>query len=74
MTTTLSRKRNLMKVKISIDGEWDLSDPDIFDEEAMETEIDTRVDYLIERFLEDVDSAVRYNELRESIRVEYIED
>ena len=63
-----------MKVKISIDGEWDLSDPDIFDEEAMETEIDTRVDYLIERFLEDVDSAVRYNELRESIRVEYIED
>lgn len=63
-----------MKVKISIDGEWDLSDPDIFDEEAMETSTDTRVDYLIERFLEDVDSAVRYNELRESIRVEYIEE
>ena len=63
-----------MKVKISIDSEWDLSDPDIFDEEAMETEIDTRVDYLIERFLEDIDYAVKYNEVRESIRVEYIEE
>ena len=63
-----------MKVKISIDGEWDLNDPDIFDEEAIETSTDTKVDYLIERFLEDIDSAVRYNELRESIRVEYIED
>ena len=63
-----------MKVKISIDSEWDLSDPDIFDEEAIETSTDTKVDYLIERFLEDIDYAVKYNEVRESVRVEYIEE
>ena len=63
-----------MKVRISIEQEFDLDDPDIFDEDAAGTDVDTRVDYLVNRFCEDIDYAVKYDEVRESVRVEYIEE
>ena len=35
---------------------------------------DDKVDYLVNRFCEDIDSLVRYDNVRDQILVEYIED
>ena len=42
-----------MKVRISIEEIVDFDHVDIFDELMGETDIDTRVDYLVNRFCED---------------------
>lgn len=70
-----------MKVKISIEQEWDLSDDSIFynddpffDENAESYDIENRVDILINRFCEDIDNLVKYDEVRDGITVQYIED
>ena len=62
-----------MKVKISIEQEFDLSDDNIFDDAAMETSIDTRVDYIVNRFCEDVEYAVIHGDIKDSVGVEYID-
>ena len=70
-----------MLVRISITEEWDLnddmffSDDDPFFEENKESyDMDTRVDLMINRFCEDIDNLVKYNEVRNAISVEYIEE
>jgi hypothetical protein len=68
-----------MKVRISIEQTIDIDDamsndigfelygpPDMSD--------DDKVDYLINRFCEDIDNLVKYDEVRSQILVEYIED
>lgn len=35
---------------------------------------DYKINYLVDRFCEDIDSLVKYNEVREQVLVEYIED
>jgi len=35
---------------------------------------DYKINYLVDRFCEDIDSLVKYNEVRDQILVEYIED
>jgi hypothetical protein len=68
-----------MKVRISIEQTVDIDDamsndigfelygpPDISNED--------KVDYLINRFCEDIDTLVKYDEVRDQIQVEYIED
>lgn len=69
-----------MLVRVSITEEWDLnddmffSDDDPFFEENKESyDTDTRVDLMINRFCEDIDNLVKYNEVRNAITVEYIE-
>ena len=71
----------LMLVKLSITEEWDInddiffSDDDPFFEDNKESyDIETRVELMINRFCEDIDSLVKYDEVRSAIRVEYIED
>jgi len=68
-----------MKVRISIEQTVDIED-------AMSNDIgfelygppdmsnDDKVDYLINRFCEDIDNLVKYDEVRAQILVEYIED
>ena len=68
-----------MKVRISIEQTVDIDD-------AMSNDIgfelygppdmsnDDKVDYLINRFCEDIDNLVKYDEVRAQILVEYIED
>ncbi len=68
-----------MKVKIAIEQIVDI-------DEAMSNDIgfelygppdmsdDDKVDYLINRFCEDIDNLVKYDEVRSQILVEYIED
>ena len=68
-----------MKVRISIEQIVDIDD-------AMSNDIgfelygppdmsnDDKVDYLINRFCEDIDNLVKYDEVRAQILVEYIED
>ena len=70
-----------MLVRVSITEEWDLnddmffSDDDPFFEENKESyDMDTRVDLMINRFCEDIDNLVKYNEVRNAISVEYIEE
>ena len=70
-----------MRVKISISEEWDLnddiffSDDDPFFEDNKESyDTETRVDLMINRFCEDIDSLLKYNEVDKAITVEYIED
>ena len=68
-----------MKVRISIEQTIDIDDamsndigfelygpPDMSD--------DDKVDYLVARFAEDIDTLVKYDEVRAQILVEYIED
>ena len=69
-----------MLVRLTISEEFDLNDDlffeddDPFFEENKESyDIDTRVDLMINRFCEDIDSLVKYNEVRNAISVEYIE-
>ena len=66
-----------MLVRISISEEWDLNDDmffaddDPFFEDNKESyDMDTRIDLMINRFCEDIDNLVKYNEVREALRVE----
>lgn len=68
-----------MKVKISIEQEIDLDDTNVFidDDPLYNTSdwtIDDKVDYLINGFAEDIDHMVKYDIVRDSVRVEYIEE
>jgi hypothetical protein len=68
-----------MKVRIAIEQIIDIDD-------AMSNDIgfelygppdmsnDDKVDYLVARFAEDIDTLVKYDEVRDQILVEYIED
>ena len=68
-----------MKVRIAIEQIIDIED-------AMSNDIgfemygppdmsnDDKVDYLITRFIEDIDNLVKYNEVSSQVLVEYIED
>lgn len=70
-----------MKVRIAIEQEFDLNDDSIFinddpffDENKDQYDTDQRVDLLVNRFIEDIDYLVKYNETENAISVEYIED
>lgn len=69
-----------MKVKISIDQTIDIDDAmrlhdSGFDEYAPDDmSIEDKVDFLINRFVEDIDRLVKYDEVVDNISVEYIED
>jgi hypothetical protein len=68
-----------MKVKIAIEQIVDIDDAmsndigfELYGPPDMSTE--DKVDYLINRFCEDIDTLVKYDEVRDQIQVEYIED
>jgi hypothetical protein len=68
-----------MKVKISIEQTVDIDmamSNDIGFElyGPSDMSIEDKVDYLIARFCEDIDTLVKYDEVRDQILVEYIED
>ena len=70
-----------MKVNISIIQTYDLSDDQLFTEDdplfhenKEQYDIDTRVELLVNRFVEDIDRYVKYDEVREAVLVEYVED
>lgn len=68
-----------MKIRISIEQVVDvdeiLSNDISFENENLEEiSMDDKVDYLVNRFCEDIDSLVRYDNVRDQILVEYIED
>jgi hypothetical protein len=68
-----------MKVKISLEQTIDINDAmsnDIGFEMYGPTDMSTedKVDYLIARFVEDIDTMVKYDEVLGNISVEYIED
>ena len=68
-----------MKVKIRIEQTIDIDDAmsndigfELYGPPDMSNE--DKVDYLINRFCEDIDTLVKYDEVRDQIQVEYIED
>jgi hypothetical protein len=68
-----------MKVRIAIEQIIDIDDAmsndigfELFGPENMSN--DDKVDYLVNRFCEDIDSLVKYDEVRSQILVEYLED
>jgi hypothetical protein len=68
-----------MKVKLSIEQEIDLDDAfsndlgfEIYGPDKMST--DDTVEYLVNRFVEDIDYLVKYNEVKSAVAVEYIEE
>ncbi len=68
-----------MKVRIAIEQIVDIEDAmsndigfELFGPPDMSD--DDKVDYLVNRFCEDIDSLVKYDEVRSQILVEYIED
>ena len=70
-----------MRIKISISEEFDLNDDwffqdddPFFEENKDSYDTDTRVELMINRFVEYLDSLVRYDEVRKDIEVEYIEE
>ena len=70
-----------MKIRIAIEQEFDINDDSLFldddpffDENADSYTVEQRTELLVNRFLEDIDSLVRYNEVEQAITVEYIED
>jgi hypothetical protein len=68
-----------MKVRISLEQTIDIDDAmsnDIGFELYGPTDmsIEDKVDYLITRFVEDIDTMVKYDEVLGNISVEYIED
>jgi hypothetical protein len=63
-----------MKIRIAIEQEFDLGDDNIFDDESMDMDNDLKIDYLVNRFAEDMDQMVKYDNVRDAIIVEYIED
>ena len=69
----------VMKIRIAIEQLIDvdeiLSNDISFENENLEEiSMDDKVDYLVNRFCEDIDSLVKYDEVRDQIIVEYIED
>jgi len=68
-----------MKIRISIEQIVDIDDflsndieygmcgPQLIDD-------DTKIDYIIDRFCQDIDSLVKYDEVRSQITVDYLED
>lgn len=70
-----------MKIRIAIEQEYDINDDllflddDPFFEENREQYTDEqRVELLVNRFLEDIDYLVKYNEVDQAVTVEYIEE
>ena len=70
-----------MKVKISIDTVIDLEDAfsndvafEIYGPKQEDISDDLKLEYIINRFCEDIDYLVKYNEVRDAISVEYIGD
>lgn len=70
-----------MKVRISIEQEFDLDDDMFFkdDDPFFEENKDSyttieRVDLLLNRFIEDIDYLVKYDQVSDAIQVEYIKD
>lgn len=67
-----------MKVRISIEQTVDIDDAmsnDIGFElyGPPDMSIEDKVDYLINRFCEDIDTLVKYDEVRDQIQIEYLE-
>ena len=70
-----------MKVRIAIEQEYDvnndllfLDDDPLFEENRDSYTTEERVQLLLNRFLEDIDYLVKYNEVDQAVIVEYIED
>ncbi len=70
-----------MKVRIAIEQEYDIDNDLLFinDDPFFEENRDSyttieRVYLLLNRFLEDIDYLVKYNEVDQAVIVEYIED
>ncbi len=68
-----------MKVRIAIEQVIDMEDAmsdDIGFEVYGPTDMsnEDKVDYLVARFIEDIDYLVKYNEVSNQVLVEYIED
>jgi hypothetical protein len=70
-----------MKVKIAIQQEFDLDsdfefidDDPYFEENRDQYDVNERVDLLVNRFLEDIDYLVKYDQVIDAITVEYIEE
>jgi len=68
-----------MKVRIAIEQVVDIDEAmsndigfEMYGPENMSTE--DKVDYLIARFVEDIDTLARYDEVIHQVSVEYIED
>jgi hypothetical protein len=68
-----------MRVRISIEQTMDIDDMlsndigfEMYAPENMSYE--DKVDYLVNRFVEDIDTLVRYDEVRDQVLVEYLED
>ena len=68
-----------MKVRIAIEQIIDIDDAmsndigfEIYGPPDMSN--DDKVDYLVTRFIEDIDNLVKYNEVSNQVLVEYIED
>jgi hypothetical protein len=69
----------IMKVRISIEQTVDIDQAmsndigfEMFGPENMSNE--DKVDYLVARFAEDIDTLVKYDEVKNNIQVEYIGD
>ena len=70
-----------MLVRLTISEEFDLNDDllfldddPFFEENKDSYDNDTRLELMINRFCEDIDSLVKYDEVRNAITVEYIEE
>jgi hypothetical protein len=68
-----------MKVRISLEQTIDIEDAmsndigfEMYGPEDMS--IEDKVDYLVARFAEDIDTMVKYDEVMGNISIEYIED
>ncbi len=71
----------MMKIRIAIEQEYDinddllfLDDDPFFDDNKEQYTDEQRVELLLNRFLEDIDYLVKYNEVDQAVIVEYIED
>lgn len=70
-----------MKINISITQTFDLSDDLLFSdddpffkENKEYYDTDTRVELLVNKFVTDIDNLVKYDEVKDAVLVEYIED
>ncbi len=68
-----------MKVRISLEQTIDINDAmsndigfEMYGPDKMS--IDDTVEYLVNRFIEDIDYLVKYNEVKSAVAVEYIEE
>jgi len=62
-----------MKIKITLDREFDTSEDDHAEMFEGFTDKDEMIKYALSCFAEDIDNLVKYNEVRESARVEVFE-